>query len=488
MRAFIEEATDDKVVVHLSAGLHQYDYVTSALRIVLRTEDFRKFGINGKEALSIMQIEPELRLELMKPISGLLKSAGLVADGYNSGSHGSLFVNGSSIGFEPRLRFGSGQVHDHSERTLLNGLRQAGVYKQSPKYLQGTAIRVGVINVLGMDVPDSFFSTIRTDMRSFGFGIEVVGEEKPTDAGRADLERSIDLLRQCEPDIVLGFLPDQYEINDDESGGYYAFKNLTIGIGLPSQVIHRSTIGKQFAVPNIELGILGKTGNIPFVLADPLPYADLVVGIDIARESKTRLAGSISATAMTRFYLNDGEFLRYVLHDSPIEGETIPDVVLQSLFPLNVFQGKTAVIHRDGYFRGNEKLALGNWAKKIDARFHLVEVIKSGTPRLYAAAGVREISQPAAGNAFRLSATEAFLVSSLPPNRHATPQPLRIRTEPLLTIEQGIHSVLSLTLLHYGSVRAPKLPVDIHYSDRIAYLALRGVKPKNLEGTVPYWL
>jgi len=48
--------------------------------------------------------------------------------------------------------------------------------------------------------------------------------------------------------------------------------------------------------------------------------------------------------------------------------------------------------------------------------------------------------------------------------------------------------VLALTYLHYGSLRPPRLPVTIHYSDKIAYLALRGIKPKNLEGDIPFWL
>ncbi|WP_155818163.1 hypothetical protein [Anaerolinea thermophila] len=86
------------------------------------------------------------------------------------------------------------------------------------------------------------------------------------------------------------------------------------------------------------------------------------------------------------------------------------------------------------------------------------------------------------------SNTEAFLVSSLPPFKGSTPRPLQIRTEPSFRIENAIHSVLSLTLLHYGSVREPRLPVTIHYSDKIAELSLLGIKPKDLEGDLPFWL
>jgi argonaute-like protein implicated in RNA metabolism and viral defense len=161
--------------------------------------------------------------------------------------------------------------------------------------------------------------------------------------------------------------------------------------------------------------------------------------------------------------------------------------VLQSLFPIKECQGKRVVIHRDGYYRGEEKRALHAWAQKIGATFSLVEILKTGTPRLYGIAG-HKTGQPRKADAFKLSDTEAFLVSSLPPFHTATPKPLRVRTESPFAVEQAMHSILALTLLHDGSLRPPRLPVTIHYSDRIAYLALRGIKPRNLEGHIPFWL
>lgn len=304
---------------------------------------------------------------------------------------------------------------------------------------------------------------------------------------RADLERAVTAVQSDRPDIVLAFLPDTGPNEEDEWGPYENLKEITVSRGIQSQVIYQSTLSKQYALGNIVLGVLGKTGNIPFVLADPLNYADLVVGIDIARRRRERLGGSINATAIARIYFGDGEFLRYVIHDTPLEGETIPESVLQTLFPLDEFSSKRVVIHRDGYFRGDEKEALRSWAGKIGAQFYLVEVIKTGTPRLY---GIERgtVGQPPKGSAFTLSNTEAFLISSLPPFRDATPQPLHIRTEAPFTTGQAIHSILALTILHYGSIRPPRLPVTIHYSDKIAYMALKGIKPKQLEGNIPYWL
>jgi len=248
-------------------------------------------------------------------------------------------------------------------------------------------------------------------------------------------------------------------------------------------------MSNQFALANIALGVLGKIGNIPYILADPLPYADIIVGIDIARRKKERLAGSLNATAIARIYQSTGEFLQYVIHDAPLEGETIPSHVLHALFPLTIFAGKRVLVHRDGLFRGEEKQALKVWAKRLNAEFHLVELLKTGAPRIYGLNLQTQAAQlPPKGSALKLNDHEAFLVSSLPPFANATPYPLHIRTEAPFRIEEALHSVLALTLLHYGSLRPPRLPITIHYSDEIAYLALKGIKPKALEGTIPFWL
>jgi len=112
--------------------------------------------------------------------------------------------------------------------------------------------------------------------------------------------------------------------------------------------------------------------------------------------------------------------LRQVRHDPRWRTTARARDVLQGLFPLADCQGKRVVIHRDGYFRGDEKRVLQDWAKDIGAEFSLVEVLKTGTPRGYRTEN-RSIIQPEKGLFFRLTDLEAFLVSSLPPFRNATP-------------------------------------------------------------------
>jgi hypothetical protein len=128
---------------------------------------------------------------------------------------------------------------------------------------------------------------------------------------------------------------------------------------------------------------------------------------------------------------------------------------------------------------------LRDWAQKLNATFLFVEVIKSGAPRLYrwgpsTSSEAPQFLPPEKGMAFRLNDQEAFLVSTPPPFAQATPQPLHIRTYPPLSIEEALHSVLSMTLLHYGSVRPPRLPVTTHYSDKMGGLVVNDPKSEQL--------
>jgi argonaute-like protein implicated in RNA metabolism and viral defense len=170
-----------------------------------------------------------------------------------------------------------------------------------------------------------------------------------------------------------------------------------------------------------------------------------------------------------------------------LEGETLSRRVIEELFPLTEFENKRVLIHRDGPYRQNEKAHFDRWGQEIGAQFHLVSVIKTGNPRLYRQRGTG-ISAPNKGDLITINENEALMVSSLPPFGNATPQPLRIVSDGSLPLEQAVESVFKLTLLHYGSQAAPRLPITVHYSDQMAWMAQRGIRPGQAVGTLPYWI
>jgi hypothetical protein len=486
-RSLISNASDEEIVV--SVGKSQYHYLVSGLRIIIRAGDYKRFGVDSRKALNVLKIEPKLRSELVKLISEVAKKRNWIENAYSSSKSSDIFLNSEKLKFISNLCFGSSQLGRHED--MLSNIQKYGVYKIADRFSDSNPIRIAFIKGLNtedlglnLEDPKKFCPALKRELKKLKFNCEYVGLKSVQEDSRVKIEDAVNILEEKNPDIILAFFDDD---SDAEGSAYYDFKSIAVGRGIPSQYIEKSTTSNTFALGNIALGIIGKTGNTPFTLAKPLDYADLVIGIDVSRQKKQNLAGSVNATAIARIYFANGELLRYRIHDAPLEGETIPENVLKSLFPINEFKGKRVVIHRDGLLRGNEREALKSWAKEIGAEFYLVEVIKDAVPRIYSYQE-GEVLQPSKGDVFKLSDTQAFLVSSLPPFKNSTPRPLQIRTEAPFTIEQAINSVLSLTLLHYGSIRGTRSPVSIHFSDKIGYLALKGIKPKDLEGNIPYWL
>ncbi|MCH8908666.1 MAG: hypothetical protein IH840_16385 [Candidatus Heimdallarchaeota archaeon] len=117
----------------------------------------------------------------------------------------------------------------------------------------------------------------------------------------------------------------------------------------------------------------------------------------------------------------------------------------------------------------------------------MVEILKRYQPRSYRRHR-GTLDRPHKGDLFLLNDNEILYVSTLPPMKSGTPQPIQIRLVEGISVNEAIASVYYLTLIHHGSVRAPKHPITIHYSDKIAGFAMKGIMPKNLEGSIPYWL
>lgn len=497
-RNLIKHAPDDELTVKIATRTNKYVYIASMLRPIVRMGDLKRFGVNSRQVAKALKLDPMVRFTLVREIAAIGKKHKIITDSFDTKTASNIFLTTKEVGFIPELRVGNNQIHQGSQR-IYQSLQKYGLFSRSPLFPdKNHPIKIGVINAspeASQDSLKNFLGKLKSAIDSLGFSIESVKiegqwQQKIERLTRANLENAVNRVEPHKPDILLVLFPgdagQEQADDDDEDSMYHALKSHTIRHGLPSQVVYEDTFKEEYAMDNIALGILAKTRNIPFVLAKSLPYADVVVGIDIARRQKKKLSGSVNATAIARIYFGDGQFLRYVIHDAPIDGETIPSKVLRDLFPMKEFQGKKVIIHRDGLFRGEEKQALKNWASEIKSEFLLVEVIKSGAPRVYQQ--TTTIDKPAKGTAFKLNPNEAFLVSSPPPFKGSTPRPLHIRTDGNFSIEKAIHSVLSLTLLHYGSVREPRLPVTIHYSDKIAELSLLGIKPKDLEGDMPFWL
>lgn len=491
MRKLIEIAPNDELVLKMKSGAHDgYDYIASTLQLVVRPKDYQRLQIDGQQALRALQIPPELRSSIVQELADIIHSIGYIHKHPVSASRfPDRFVSADELKFAPQAMLGDGYVCQANASVVLNELRKHPPYRRYPDFEAAKPIRIGVLNLLGDNLEvRNYLARIRDELQKIRFTVEFTGAGRANVKSQLEIEQTISAVQANSPHVVLAFLPGSPAYEDIEDDNIYnQIKSYMLKKAIQSQFVYEHTLGNEYALANIVLGIIAKTGNVPYVLHETLPYADILAGVDVARVATNRRSGSISLPAVTRIYTPEGDFIRYVLSEGPIEGETLPKRVLRQLFPAEYFAHRRVIVHRDGPFRGNEIQDLGDWGAEIGSKFCLVEVIKSGVPRMYLD-GHQKAQQPTKGDAIILNETEAFLISSLPPHKNSTPRPLLVRTDKNLSIEQALHSVLSMTVVHYGSTLQPRLPVTIHYSDKIGYLALRGVIPVHKSGDRPYWL
>lgn len=487
MKQIITQAADDALVVRLKG---KYSYVADALTLQILNKDYARFDISEK-----LQIPSNQRAGYVQPIAKIVQKTGLVGSSYSTKSHADLFPQASEMGYSWTLRFADNKIKRLDDfRQIYSTLQAFGPYKPA----NGKTIRIAIVNTQPGKPLDKFKAMLRQELKD-NLGYELtrtpsVAEINLPNPSRPKLEQAINQIATANPrpDIVLGIIPRDYGGADDESDDwtlYDHFKYLTLNHNLPSQVVQPRNADNKWAVHNVILGILAKTGTIPYVLAEPITYADFIVGIDVSRRLKKKQSGTINTAAIAKIFTTNGEFLRYSIREATVEGETIPPQVLRAIFPIDTFGGKTIIIHRDGRLQAEEKAALEKWGSDIGATFYFVDVVKSGTPRIYSIGKDSLPDKATKGSIFKLSDNEALLVSSdYPDTFDATPQPLRIVAHSPFPLDRAIHSVLSLTLLHYGSERPPRLPVTTHYADKISTMASRGIKPAALDGKIPFWL
>lgn len=521
----LADSLSEKIIVGVKFGKAKkaYLYGMTALQPRVTNETASRFGIEWGKLLDKTKIPYEERKELLVSYKQEAEEA-LINYGFelnlsvNSSDYSEVFHQIDTRLEDTPLLFGNGFIG--SSGKILQGLSQ-GVYRRYSNYLDSSRpIRIAVLNLCNFESKklETFLKPLQKQLERYKFEsiIDTTSESIQNFSGaeaRSKVEKVVYQLMETPPDIVLAFLPQSDRNADDQEGGslYHKIYDLLLRRQIASQMIYENTLrdisSYKFKLNQIVPGILAKLGNLPFVLAEPLEIADYFIGLDISRESKQKLSGTVNACASIRLYGKQGEFIRYRLEDALIEGEEIPQTVLERLLPANELEGKTILIYRDGRFCGKEIPNLLERAKAIGCKFILVECRKSGIPRLYNLEKKlvyengkkkfkRFITSPDKGLALRLSPHEAILVTTKVTEKIGLAHPLRLTlitgNHPALVsppIEQVIKTTLKLTLLHHGALKMPRLPMPVYGAHKTAKLRLRGIYPSSmLEGDRQFWL
>ncbi len=514
-------APDDQPVVSIkfSKNSRLYDYALAALRPCVTSYTAKRFNVEYGTLLKHTKIKYQERQRLL---SQYKKEANKILIDYrlkinskciNNKQHSNLFWTPDAKLEDTLMLFGNGVKCSKSK--TLRGLSQGGVYSRHKNFEDlKRPIRLAILNF--MSLPDRpFYDGLERQLRQYKFGLHLTRENiksasleglSETEA-RVKVQTLVDEVVVVPPDLVLVFLPESDRGKDDSDGdSIYAWVySRLLRRKIASQMVYEKTMRGQlkYVFNQVVPGILAKLGNLPFVLAEPLPIADYFIGLDISRRPKKNGTGSINSCACVRLYGKHGEFIKYQLaNDSATEGEEIPAKILQDFLSSEKLKNKTILIYRDGVFRGNEVETITAWGKAIGSQFILVECAKSQIPRLYNLSiqemqkedRTRKISQlqkPTRGLALKLSSSEAILVTTEVDEKVGVPRPLRLKViqdRIFIDIKIIVDITLKLTLLHHGSLKDPRLPVPLFGADRIAYRRLQGIYPGELEGNVQYWL
>ena len=451
-------------VYAVRSGPRAFEYPAEALRPILMLSELKHYGALASEAQRHFRLAPADRAQVIKILSRLGQTAGLIGDAYAAGRDSGTARTLASRYSAADIRFGDKTRVSITGMNVMQELLKRGAVRRPPQW-EDEVLQLGVVTAnVDKSIAEPWMERLLADLARIGLRLVINAFEQCPEFDLDDFRRAISNVVERQPDVMLAIMPGAYRGDDADPEGdafYTTFKNETVGRGIASQVVYEATLGKNSARGNVLLGIFSKLGGLPYVLADPLPFADVVVGIDISRRRKHRLAGSMNLAATTRIFANSGEFLRYRIYDAQLEGETIPPEVLQRLLPRSELGGKRVVLHRDGNFRGNELGALEQWGASIGATFLCCEIRKRHIPRIYRYRDGRAL-QARKGDCLILNDREAFLVSTPPPFASATPQPLHLVRYGNWRIEEAIESVLALSCLHHGSLLQPRLPVTVH--------------------------
>jgi hypothetical protein len=480
MRELLRAAPSDDLVVKVKSGTNEYDYAASALRVLVGIDNAEDFGVSPQQAAKALRIKPSQRAQIIKTVSDIAKHAGLVRNAYSTQNAPDQFTTSTPT---IEIMLGGKRTRPYDVERLPHDLKANGPFWEQERF-KTEPVRVAILNTLTELTADFLEAMQRSIERDFGFQVQIVRERKVKVISRANIESAVRALQKETFDVLVMFLENQSGEEGEDAVGDRLIKAQTVGRGMPCLVVHEATLHRTDAMPHLITGIYARAGNIPYLLAEPLIYADVVVGLDVFRQQKKNAE---TLTCAARSYRKDGALLTSQIVSTPLAPEQeIPAEVMANLLPKSIFGKKRVLIHNEGRFRREFLDLMRLWGQEIGATFLLVEIVRRAVPRLYALANGK-IDNPPYGATFRLNEDEAFLVLSSP-GEDATPQPLHIRTEHPLTIEQAIHSVVAFTTLHYGAFKTPKLPVTIHNAEHLRESFQRGITPEQLEGNVPYWL
>jgi hypothetical protein len=389
----------------------------------------------------------------------------------------------------PNLRFGGGQTGFYGAGGLEQ--REYGVYKPPESF--------DIIALHPEEEKDSahqYALTLLNKLADYGASPTEFDEE--TYELGSEFHYSQDAQEASDYDAALIVVPDADEAAAaDYDDPYPEFKRRLGQLGVPSQMISIDNLGNDNYRGNICSSLIGKAGGVPWRIDDIPGDVDAFVGLDVTYDHETQQHLGAAANVI----MADGTILASEAVTKQA-GETFDedDVANVIKHVLEIFveeEGRPprhVVIHRDGKFY----LDVENLIKRLDKardliqRFDLVEIRKSGNPRIAAYdESTSRFDIADKGVAFHVHNGEHSYLTTTGGREGSpgTPRPLQIvKRHGSTDLDTLAEQTYWLSEAHVGSLRrSTRLPITTYYADECADFAMKGylIKGSVIRG-VPY--
>lgn len=304
-------------------------------------------------------------------------------------------------------------------------------------------------------------------------GIRLYNDRTPAAAEVDAEEKLVD-----GPSLALVSLPTS-ALKGGPDGLYAAVKRAAARRDVATQCFTPNSLTK-WSPALIALGVVAKAGGQAALCPGLAQPGTLFVAFDLSRR------GGVSHSACVPVVGHDGRILAQTIEHAPQRGERLADEFLGRVIATSIERAqreeggvRRVVVLRDGRLLDTEMATLRKTLAPLGCLVDLVDVRKSGVPRIFAVDG-RRADHPAQGFWFAPSDGECFLVTTGDPEYVRTPgvaRPLRVVRRggetPIATIAREL---FLLSMIPAGSTRSSRLPLPLHLADRYADRASDGVE------------
>ena len=466
----LDRAPDSEPVVKVRTFYGDYDFPAHALYIALGAKDYARLRIDADAAQKASYPNIADRARSVAAASAVLKALDYIGDSYKSNETAGRFFNAASLSFTAHIQLGDKTPRPYHPAKLWDGVSDVGLFQQ-PQVQR--PVRIGIINALGEAAPNSFEERLVAALKAIQ--IPVANVQGVVTSGLTPDEAAAAFKQLTKPDAVIVYIPGSeptaYSMADDWAA-YVNIKREVIGAGLQSLCVFEDDMRPRTAPQEFALAFALAVGYTPFVLGEPLPFVDFVIGLTVVRGD--------TDTFVELLYDAGGVLLGYSLQSGKLAD------VLARLLPPDFFAGRRVILQHVDKLTDDEAAALRGYAAQHAIHLHLCAVGTAANPRLYTFTD-KGIVQPPTGTVFKLDGSRALLIPALPAHPAQPPNPLLIESVDGLSAEDAARAVLEMNMLH-PQAKKPRLPITLHHGERISQLVKAGVKPLSAEGVLPWWL